>query len=395
VIGSLIENFHSYLSNNDFASAGFVIGFLGVLVSYARKIPQYINKWSFRSIEIRDDIEYFDIIKKFLSTQEIYFSRHSIFYGQKKSRRVFGTEDELTESDDIVDETGLIFYRKKIVLFSINRNNEHKNEKSFNESITLRFLFTSKNKMNEIINEIIEKNKENKDVVSVFSSSSSYWDFHSRREKILIPPILPNDELNNIVDDVKHFFESENFYKSRNIPYHRGYLLHGIPGSGKSSLVQYISYKFSCNINIIRTKDSLSDQNFPELIEKLPKDSILLIEDMDRLFEGKKKDIVDVSNLLNCIDGVLSPPHRFLLFITANNKKLIPDALIRPGRIDYELEFKYATLEQVIELSCLFFPKIDKKRIHKYCHDLASQKVSMTYVREKLMRIKNIDELYE
>jgi ferredoxin-thioredoxin reductase catalytic subunit len=395
-INLIVENFTTYLSNNDFASAGFVLGFIGVCVTYLRGIPALIKKWSFRSIEVRDDIEYFECLKKFLSNQQIYFSRHSIYYGKKNTMRLrfASDQEEPKEVNSIVDEHGIIFHRNKIILFSVNRNTEHKNDKSFNESITLRFLFTSKKEVNEIVDDIIVQNAEKKDVISIFSSSSSYWDFHSHREKIICPPILPNNQLRELENDFCEFFRSEELYRKRNIPYHRGYLLYGIPGSGKSSLVQYLAYKYSCNIHLIRSKESLTGENFPELIEKLPKDSILLVEDMDRIFEDKKNNI-DVSNLLNCIDGVLSPTHRYLLFITANNKSLIPDALIRPGRIDYQLEFKHATREQIEELCVMFFPKANRKKIYKYCKKLASKKVSMTFVREQLLRVKDVKELYE
>jgi predicted AAA+ superfamily ATPase len=396
-VNIIVENFSSYLSNNDFASAGFVLGFMGVCVAYLRKIPAFVNKWSFRSIEIRDDIEHFEFLKKFLTKQKIYFSRHSIYYGKKNNNgRLFIQDGQEVQDEikNIVDEQGVVFYKNKIIIFSLSKNTDHKNDKSFNESISLKFLFSTKEEVHKIIDEIITENSEKKDVISVFSSSSSYWDFHSHREKILYPPILPDNQLEKVEKDFCDFFKSEELYRQRNIPYHRGYLLYGVPGSGKSSLVQYLAYKYSCNIYLIRSKESLTGENFSELIEKLPKDSILLIEDMDRIFEDKSHN-VNISNLLNCIDGVLSPTHRYVLFITANNRKLIPEALIRPGRIDYQMEFTFATKEQIETLCTIFFPNVDTKKIHKYCKKLASKKVSMTFVREQLLRVKNVEELYE
>jgi chaperone BCS1 len=39
-----------------------------------------------------------------------------------------------------------------------------------------------------------------------------------------------------LLDDANEFLRSEQWYADRGIPWRRGYLLHGCPGSGKTSL---------------------------------------------------------------------------------------------------------------------------------------------------------------
>ena len=41
---------------------------------------------------------------------------------------------------------------------------------------------------------------------------------------------------------------SEDWYAERGIPYRRGYLLYGVPGSGKSSLVAALAGELDLNI---------------------------------------------------------------------------------------------------------------------------------------------------
>lgn len=48
--------------------------------------------------------------------------------------------------------------------------------------------------------------------------------------------ILPGTLKENLLADTKEFLEEGDFYESRGLPYRRGYLLYGTPGSGKSSL---------------------------------------------------------------------------------------------------------------------------------------------------------------
>lgn len=40
-----------------------------------------------------------------------------------------------------------------------------------------------------------------------------------------------------LIADARDFLASEVWYAERGIPYRRGYLLHGVPGSGKTSLI--------------------------------------------------------------------------------------------------------------------------------------------------------------
>jgi chaperone BCS1 len=41
--------------------------------------------------------------------------------------------------------------------------------------------------------------------------------------------------MNALVEDVKEFLDIEDWYTELGIPHHRGYLLHGPPGTGKST----------------------------------------------------------------------------------------------------------------------------------------------------------------
>ncbi len=41
----------------------------------------------------------------------------------------------------------------------------------------------------------------------------------------------------NLLNDVREFIDSAQWYTERGVPYRRGYLLHGPPGSGKSSFM--------------------------------------------------------------------------------------------------------------------------------------------------------------
>jgi chaperone BCS1 len=47
--------------------------------------------------------------------------------------------------------------------------------------------------------------------------------------------------MNSLIKDVEHFLSHPNWYIDRGIPYRRGYLLYGPPGSGKTSAIMALA----------------------------------------------------------------------------------------------------------------------------------------------------------
>lgn len=74
-----------------------------------------------------------------------------------------------------------------------------------------------------------------------------------------------------LVNDAKEFLESENFYAERGLPYRRGYLLYGQPGSGKSSMIHSLAGEIGLNIYVITLSNkSLTDDTLGELVSDTP-----------------------------------------------------------------------------------------------------------------------------
>lgn len=65
--------------------------------------------------------------------------------------------------------------------------------------------------------------------------------------------ILDKDLAERILEDIKDFIGSEEWYKEMGVPYHRGYLLHGPPGTGKSSFAQALAGHMRFSICILNS----------------------------------------------------------------------------------------------------------------------------------------------
>jgi chaperone BCS1 len=177
------------------------------------------------------------------------------------------------------------------------------------------------------------------------------------------------------VDDIKDYLEPETqkWYSDRGIPYRRGYLLHGPPGTGKSSLSFAVSGLLGLKLYVLSlASKTLSDAGLASLFEALPPRCVVLLEDIDTIdiaqtrqpIEKTDKPTADatpakpiaepnckvsLSGLLNVIDGVASPEGRVLVLTTNHPEKLDP-ALIRPGRVDMKIQLRLAGKEAIAEL---------------------------------------------
>jgi mitochondrial chaperone BCS1 len=78
------------------------------------------------------------------------------------------------------------------------------------------------------------------------------------------------------------------------IPYRRGYLLYGPPGSGKSSFIQAIAGELNYDICILNLSErGLGDDRLFHLLSNIPERSIVLIEDIDAAFNRRSQTSED------------------------------------------------------------------------------------------------------
>ena len=87
---------------------------------------------------------------------------------------------------------------------------------------------------------------------------------------------------------------------SAGIPYRRGYLLHGPPGSGKSSFIQALAGSLNYDICLLNLSErGLADDKLIHLLSNAPERSIVLIEDIDAAF-NKRVQTTEDGYVNNC-----------------------------------------------------------------------------------------------
>lgn len=184
-----------------------------------------------------------------------------------------------------------------------------------------------------------------------------------RRARDLQSVVLARGKRDRIEHDVRRFMQRGWWYAERGIPYRRGYLLHGSPGSGKSSFIFALAGSLDLSICLLNLSErGLTDDKLNFLLSNAPERSILLLEDVDSAFLGRQRAAesdgyqanVTFSGLLNSLDGVASSESR-IIFMTTNHVEHLDPALIRPGRVDYIEELGDAEPEQVEDLFMRFY----------------------------------------
>lgn len=230
------------------------------------------------------------------------------------------------------------------------------------------------------------------------------------------------------------FTKNPKWYEDKGIPHTLGILLHGPPGTGKTSIIKAIAkdtnrhifniklYEdttrtqihnlfFNENVKVIKNGQTeiytipLSERIY--VLEDIDCDNELLIDrelkkkkevkqtkttDYIHSFEGRYEDYdinkihyseycnnlessnksnhlkenlniqedtseqLTLSYILNILDGILETPGRILI-MTTNYPERLDKALIRPGRIDINLEVGYCDLDMIKEMYYFFYNK--------------------------------------
>ena len=190
-----------------------------------------------------------------------------------------------------------------------------------------------------------------------------FWEDVYKRRKRKMESISLNGKENEVLEDMKLFLskETEEKYNILGIPYKKNYIFEGLPGTGKTSLIYAIASELSLDIAILNFKRDFDDVKFMKAVQHIPEDTILVLEDIDVLFQERKnndehKHGITFSGLLNVLDG-LGHQDKLITIMTTNYMNRLDKALIRPGRIDYCLHFDYATKVQIKHMFMRFFPE--------------------------------------
>jgi hypothetical protein len=196
---------------------------------------------------------------------------------------------------------------------------------------------------------------------------------------------LPDGIAQSLMEDLTHFVEAGDVYRELHIAPVRVYLLFGVPGSGKTSLVQSMACETGHNLATV--KFGSCDDDFATALRRLPKRSFVCIEDIDSVFDKRanKHHGVTFSALLAALDGLcgaFGSSDPVPVFLTTNVVDALDPALRR--RVDFGVEFGYASKGQCRRMFDLFYP--DTGEFERVWSKVSRHKFSMSVMHKFLVR---------
>lgn len=278
-------------------------------------------------------------------------------------------------------------------------------------------------------------------LLSKHKSSSSLEDgLPTRRREIDCTKTLENiffPEKDQFVRLIDTFLKKEGKYSSPGFPHKLGILLHGEPGTGKTSIAKALAvytnrHLVRIRLGSIRTNTQLyqamMDCSYKVQGEDMPvklefKDIIFLLEDIDadskvvhqrgnyddededekaKEFNVEARSMINrllteaningaqglledpdsheklsLAGILDVLDGILDTEGRIVI-MTTNHPGHLDNALIRPGRIDKKYHLTYARAEAVCALTQQFFDGVTDVHLKRINEVFGDSRVKIT-----------------
>ncbi|KAL6928634.1 Complex III assembly protein translocase and chaperone [Hanseniaspora valbyensis] len=391
-ISSKASSFYEEIvKKNPFFAAGGGLMILGSALALARSGIKSASAFAYRQLLI--DLEIPSKDKSYL-----WFLQWVGKYPNRSSRQLsvetsFQQHDNgsVTTNFQFVPGPGRHFIKYKGAYMLIRRERSGKMVDMTNgspfETVTLTTLYRDRNLFKELLMEAKElATKQNEGKTVIYTSWGPEWrPFGQPKSKRLLNSVILDVNIaEKILQDVQEFMGNGDWYFDRGIPYRRGYLLHGPPGSGKTSFIQALAGHLDYNICILNLAEAnLTDDRLNHLMNHIPERSILLLEDVDAAFnkreqtndQGFNNSGVTFSGLLNALDGVTSSEET-ITFMTTNHPEKLDSAIMRPGRVDFKQYIGNATLYQMEKMFLKFYPnEFDKcNEFVDYCKSVDKDK---------------------
>lgn len=208
------------------------------------------------------------------------------------------------------------------------------------------------------------------------------WFKHGwKKSRDLDTIFLPQGEMGAILSDFQSFNAkgTKEWYVKHGLPHRRSYLFYGPPGTGKTSTIRALAGKLKLAACFMELGDNdVSNMHLTTALRNLPLPAMLVIEDVDAVFNEDRKtknqmSPLTFSGLLNALDGLISTDGVLTVMTTNHPEKLDP-ALVRAGRIDRKFEFKKPKNKQFVDMFMSFYPDADQKLAQEFADIIVNRK---------------------
>lgn len=358
------------MAGNDFFTGGILLAGFGILTGALYRVVGPAKAWMLRrftiNIEVRDR-EPFRWIAEWLALEATNRRCRLLSVYEDSAYKPGVEENRLTSKAVFVPGLGAHLFWKGGWPIRIVRSLDDATESSAGgftlkvETFTLTALGGDPAVLRDVVLEAERAYRERRNHKLSVWCDDGYggWDERELQDgRPIESVILKGDMATSILGDVEDFLSASDRYVRVGAPYRRGYLFHGPPGCGKTSLAKALATETRMDLYLLTlSASSMTDDKLIRKLAEVRRRSIVLLEDVDVAFRdrgsGKKKGVT-FSGLLNAIDGVTASQGR-LLIMTTNYPDRLDAALIRPGRADVHYELGPTDADMARRLFLRFF----------------------------------------
>ncbi|WP_036292027.1 AAA family ATPase [Methylosinus sp. PW1] len=352
----MFEGIVDFAQHNQFLTGGVGAMALGWLAYQAKSLPDRImnaiDKNLLVHVTVSDNRFHFSDVDRLLSAHRV---------------RRFSKNFDLSCGSLVVGYgSGWAHWNGTWIRYTKSKDTSRLHDMS---TIAMTFMTTDERTAQAFIDEAIPKDVSERLVVNI-EAGNGWTQVMKRRRRL--DSVFANDDVGRrIVERLRWFEDNHEWYERRGIPRKIGFVLHGPPGTGKTSLIQAVASELGFEIRYLRSLLSISER----MSDITPK-TLLVVEDIDTLAEGlnrtpdhaQRRRDSDASEkeaaaagwamheILNTLDG-MQTPDALKFVITTNHLDRLDPAILRPGRVDHIYEIGPLEIDEARRMFRAFYDR--------------------------------------